>query len=71
MDDEGAAHTRSLTITVAQATGLQSGTALSGLSGEAGSTRYYVLEVPSGATQLVISIAGGTGDATRRMQVSH
>lgn len=62
-DQADASHTRPLSITVAEAATLESGTSVTDLSGEAGSTRYYVLDVPAGVTQVVFSIAGGTGDA--------
>ena len=35
----------------------------SNLSGAAGSTQYFTITVPAGATNLVIQISGGTGDA--------
>ncbi len=41
-----------------------SGVTVSGLSGPSGSMRYFKLNVPNGATQLTISLTGGTvGDA--------
>jgi len=42
---------------------LQNGVPVSGLSGAQGSERRYTLNVPAGATDLVISISGGSGDA--------
>ena len=43
---------------------MYSGVPISGLSGATGSMRYFKLNVPNGATQLTVSMAGGTsGDA--------
>lgn len=39
------------------------GTPISGLSGASGSDRYFFVNVPAGASNLVMSISGGTGDA--------
>lgn len=44
-------------------TALANGVPVSGLSGATGSQTYFRVAVPAGATQLEISIAGGTGDA--------
>jgi vibriolysin len=43
-------------------TPLGNGVPVPGLSGSAGNKKYYTLEVPEGATRLVVSLAGGTGD---------
>ena len=45
------------------ATTLNRGDPVTGLSGSAGSSRYFSIEIPAGATNLVISTSGGTGDA--------
>lgn len=39
------------------------GTPVSGLSGASGSDRFFYVNVPSGASNLVMAINGGTGDA--------
>lgn len=63
VDDASAVHTRGFTIVVAAEIGeLVSHVPITGLAGEAGSVRYYTIDVPPGTTQLSISISGGTGD---------
>lgn len=62
-DAMGKTHTRAFTLVVAQFSELASGVAVTGISGATGSVRYYAIQVPTGATQLTISISGGTGDA--------
>jgi hypothetical protein len=52
-----------VSVRVIQATQLDLGTSRANQSGVSGSERYYVVEVPSGLTSLVIRITGGTGDA--------
>lgn len=42
---------------------LQDGVPVSGLSASTGSETFYTLDVPSGASNLVFQISGGTGDA--------
>ncbi|MGY6519331.1 MAG: S8 family peptidase [Lysobacteraceae bacterium] len=42
---------------------LSNGVPVTGLSGAAGSERRYTLDVPSGASNMAISISGGSGDA--------
>lgn len=42
---------------------ISSGEPIANLSGPIGSTQYFAVQVPAGATDLVISISGGTGDA--------
>nr|WP_328796943.1 PPC domain-containing protein [Luteimonas deserti] len=44
-------------------TTLQNGVPVSALSGAAGSSRTYTMNVPSGATNLQFALSGGTGDA--------
>ncbi|MEN6427183.1 MAG: pre-peptidase C-terminal domain-containing protein [Phycisphaerales bacterium] len=43
-------------------TNLTNGVAVTGISGTAGSEKFYKIEVPSGQDELVISTSGGTGD---------
>ncbi|MEN6335934.1 MAG: pre-peptidase C-terminal domain-containing protein [Phycisphaerales bacterium] len=42
---------------------LQSGKAVSGISGAANSETFYKIEVPAGQVKLEIALSGGTGDA--------
>lgn len=42
---------------------LQNGVAVAGLSGAAGAALNYTVVIPSGATNLVVSTSGGSGDA--------
>ena len=44
-------------------TALTNGVAVTGLSGATGSDTFYTLAVPSGASNLVFSTSGGSGDA--------
>lgn len=44
-------------------TQLQNGTPVTGVSGSAGGENDFYISVPSGATNLVMSISGGSGDA--------
>jgi serine protease len=39
------------------------GTPITGLSGGSGSSQFWTVNVPSGATNLVIALSGGSGDA--------
>jgi len=41
---------------------LEAGVPVAGIEGEAGSERYYGIEVPPGTSQLTVTISGGTGD---------
>jgi len=41
---------------------LQKGVPVTGLSGASGSTQYWTVNVPAGASNLVIKTSGGTGD---------
>ncbi|WP_407910560.1 M4 family metallopeptidase [Lysobacter claricitrinus] len=43
-------------------TAMTNGTPITGISGAAGSDKFYSLAVPSGATNLVFTTSGGTGD---------
>lgn len=47
----------------AAVTTVNRGDPVTGLSGPAGSSRYFSVEIPAGATNLFISTSGGTGDA--------
>ncbi|WP_133000707.1 S8 family serine peptidase [Luteimonas arsenica] len=42
---------------------LQNGTPVTGVSGASGSTQYWTITVPAGATNLNIATSGGSGDA--------
>lgn len=61
-DEAGVRHTRALTLVVAEIEALTSGAAVTGIDGDAESVRYYGIEVPSGASELTVSVSGGTGD---------
>ena len=43
-------------------TQLNNGDTVTGISGSSGSWKYYVISIPSGASNLSVSISGGTGD---------
>ncbi|WP_051323038.1 S8 family serine peptidase [Luteimonas sp. J29] len=64
-DDDGASSSRTRAVTVGAGGGdvLQNGVPVTGLSGASGSTRTWTIEVPAGANNLVVKIAGGSGDA--------
>jgi xanthomonalisin len=70
-DDDGATDDKTTPVTVSGGGGggggsneLQNGVPVTGLSGSTGNfTDTYTVAVPSGASNLVISISGGTGDA--------
>jgi hypothetical protein len=61
-DEAAATHSRAFTIVIAQIQALSNGIAVTEIGGEAGSNRYYAIEVPTGATQLTVATSGGTGD---------
>jgi large repetitive protein len=61
-DEAAATHSRTFTIVIAPIEDMSNGVAVTGIGGDAGSTRYYAVEVPTGATQLTIATSGGTGD---------
>ncbi len=42
---------------------LNNGVPITGLAGAAGSSQYFTVQVPAGATNLVIASSGGSGDA--------
>lgn len=52
-----------LSSSVWSATALENGSPLSGISGAAGSSSYYTLNVESGAADLNFNTTGGSGDA--------
>jgi serine protease len=66
-DDDGATNTRTSSVTVSSGGGggsvLQNGVPVSGISGASGSTQYWTIDVPAGASNLVINTSGGSGDA--------
>jgi large repetitive protein len=61
-DEAAATDSRAFTLVIAQVEALSSGVAVNGIAGIEGSARYYVIAVPQGATGLIVSISGGTGD---------
>jgi large repetitive protein len=61
-DEAAATHSRAFTIVIAQIEALSNGVVVTGIGGEAGSSRYYAIEVPTGATQLTVATSDGTGD---------
>ena len=65
-DNQGASHSKSATVTVAASGGgsvLSNGVPVSGISGTASDAQYWTIEVPAGATNLNITMSGGSGDA--------
>src|SRR6185437_737667 len=67
-DNSGATNTKTQSVTVTAAGGgggnqLQNGVALTGQSGATGAQLFYTVVIPAGASNLVISESGGTGDA--------
>ncbi|MGB5940377.1 MAG: pre-peptidase C-terminal domain-containing protein [Rhodanobacter sp.] len=66
-DNGGATNTMTQSVTVSSGSGggnvLQNGVALTGQSGAAGAQLFYTVVVPAGASNLVISESGGSGDA--------
>ena len=70
-DNDGATGTAtdSVTITAPPPPGGGSELNESNLSGSSGSTQYFTLDVPSGASNLVFAIAGGSGDADLICQI--
>ncbi len=64
-DNKGATGSTSSSVTVSTTGGptpISDGQTLTGLSGSQGAWKYYYVDVPSGATNLVIATTGGTGD---------
>lgn len=65
-DDDGATNTRTQSVTVSTSGGgsvLQNGVPVTGVSGAANSAQYWTIDVPAGASNLVIATSGGSGDA--------
>ena len=66
-DNSGATNTKTQSVTVSSGGGggnvLQNGVALTGQSGAPGAQLFYTVVIPAGASNLVISESGGTGDA--------
>ena len=66
-DDDGATHAVTKAVTVTSGGGggsvLSNGVPVTGISGAASSEQRWTINVPSGATNLVIAQSGGTGDA--------
>ena len=66
-DNSGATNTKTQSVTVASSGGsgnaLQNGVALTGQAGAQGAQLFYTVVIPAGASNLVISESGGTGDA--------
>jgi PKD repeat protein len=66
-DNSGATNTKTQSVTVSSGGGggnaLQNGVALTGQSGAQGAQLFYTVVIPAGASNLVISESGGTGDA--------
>jgi len=61
-DEAGASHSRTFTLAVAPVEPLVNGIPVSGIEGAAGHVRYFGIEVPTGASQLIVTISGGAGD---------
>lgn len=62
-DDQGATSSNSQTVTVSSSGGGNSGGfTITGISPSSGQNLQYTIEVPAGATSLVIDTSGGTGD---------
>ncbi|GAA3917126.1 M20/M25/M40 family metallo-hydrolase [Luteimonas lutimaris] len=66
-DDDGASDSRTVAVTVSGGdTGggvLEKGVPQDGLSGAAGQSLDFTMEVPAGAANLVFTLSGGSGDA--------
>ncbi|MFC5527408.1 pre-peptidase C-terminal domain-containing protein [Rhodanobacter ginsengisoli] len=66
-DNSGATNTKTQSVTVSSGGGggnvLQNGVALTGQAGATGAQLFYTVVIPAGASNLVISTSGGTGDA--------
>ena len=66
-DDDGATNTRTSSVTVSGGGGggsvLQNGVPVTGIAGASGSTQFWTINVPAGASNLQIKTSGGTGDA--------
>ncbi|TDR42569.1 PKD repeat protein [Tahibacter aquaticus] len=64
-DNSGATNTKSASVTVTAPSGnvLTNGVALTGQTGATGSSTFYTMVVPAGASNLKFVTSGGTGDA--------
>jgi len=67
-DSTGATNTKTQSVTVSSSGGgggsvLQNGVPMTGLAAATGAQLNYTVVIPSGASNLVIAISGGTGDA--------
>ncbi len=66
-DNGGATNTRTSSVTVSGGGGggsvLTNGVPVTGISGAASSAQYWTINVPAGASNLVIGTSGGSGDA--------
>jgi PKD repeat protein len=64
-DNAGATGSKSVPVTVSSdsVTELTNGRSVTGLSAAKGNWLYYKINVPAGATNLVMKISGGKGDA--------
>jgi hypothetical protein len=63
-DEADATDRRDLSLTVVdELQTLENDVPVAGLWGDAGSNRYFVVDVPAETGQLTVSISGGTGDA--------
>ena len=64
-DNDGASDATSKSITVSQGGGggLENGESVTGLAGSTGDWEYFTIDVPAGASNLVVAISGGSGDA--------
>ena len=66
-DDDGATNSKTSSVTVSSGGGggsvLQNGVPVTGISGNSGSEQFWTIDVPAGASNLVISTSGGSGDA--------
>ncbi|WP_425486502.1 S8 family serine peptidase [Chiayiivirga flava] len=66
-DDDGASNATTKSVTVTSGGGggsvLSNGVPVTGISGAASSQQFWTINVPSGASNLVIAMSGGTGDA--------
>ncbi len=62
-DNEGASDTETQSVTVSQSGGNSGGFTETGLSPARGENLSYTIDVPAGATSLVIDTSGGTGNA--------
>ena len=64
-DDDGASNSKTTAVTVSGGGGsvLQNGVPVTGISGASGSQQFWTIDVPAGASNLVIGTSGGSGDA--------